>query len=65
MPATDAVATVLACADTSNVETVFVRGRVVKRAGELVGVDLARLKELAGSSRDRLVHRLRPGADGA
>lgn len=65
MPATDAVATVVTCADTSNVDTVFVRGQAVKRGGQLVGVDLARLKELADSSRDRLVRRLRPGADDA
>lgn len=55
MPVIDPVATVVHSADTSNVDTVFVRGRAVKRAGELVGVDIGRLKTLNDSSRDRLL----------
>jgi 5-methylthioadenosine/S-adenosylhomocysteine deaminase len=46
-------ATVLA-AGVQNVDTVLVGGRVVKRDGALVGVDLARVRRLAEASRERL-----------
>jgi len=36
----DPTATIVAFADTSNVDSVFVAGRAVKRSGKLVGVDL-------------------------
>jgi hypothetical protein len=44
--------------DTSNVDTVFVAGKAVKRAGKLVGVDLAGVRRQAAASRDYLVGRL-------
>jgi hypothetical protein len=44
--------------DTSNVDTVFVAGRAVKRAGKLVDVDLASVRRQAAASRDYLVGRL-------
>ena len=44
--------------DTSNVDTVLIAGKVVKRAGKLVGVDLNRMSRQAAASRDYLVGRL-------
>ncbi len=41
-------------ASTSDVDTVVVGGRVVKRNGELLGNGLARARRLADASRDRL-----------
>jgi cytosine/adenosine deaminase-related metal-dependent hydrolase len=40
--------------DTSNVDTVFIGGRLKKRNGALVGVDLARVAREAARSRDYL-----------
>ena len=45
--------------DTSNVETVFVAGKIVKWQGRLVGVDLARLRWLIEKSRDGVLARAR------
>src|SRR5918912_973101 len=39
-PMVDPIGTIVVFADTSNVDTVFVAGRAVKRDGELVGADL-------------------------
>jgi cytosine/adenosine deaminase-related metal-dependent hydrolase len=55
MPPIDPVATVVICADTSNVDSVFVAGRAVKRDGELVDADLARVRRLLEDSRDYLL----------
>jgi hypothetical protein len=44
--------------DTSNVDTVMIAGKVVKRAGKLVGVDLAGIAAKAAASRDWLVENL-------
>lgn len=41
--------------DTSNVENVFIAGKVVKWGGKLVGVDTARVKAQAEKSRDSLL----------
>jgi hypothetical protein len=41
--------------DTSNVDSVFVAGRALKRDGRLVGMDLARVSALAHESRDYVV----------
>ncbi|HEV2452152.1 MAG TPA: hypothetical protein VGS62_09510 [Streptosporangiaceae bacterium] len=38
-------------------DTVLVRGRVLKAGGVLAGVDLGRLRRLAGRARDRLFGR--------
>jgi hypothetical protein len=40
--------------DTSNVDSVFVAGRALKRGGELVGVDMARVSDIAYSARDHV-----------
>jgi cytosine/adenosine deaminase-related metal-dependent hydrolase len=51
------VATVVICADTSNVDTVIVGGRIVKHNGQLVRVDLPRLLDRLSSARDYLLSR--------
>lgn len=55
MPINDPVGAVVWGMDTSNVDTVFVAGRVMKRDGELVGVDLNRVEQLVYESRDYVV----------
>jgi 5-methylthioadenosine/S-adenosylhomocysteine deaminase len=55
MPLNHAYGAIVLGMDTSNVDTVFVGGRVKKLKGELVGVDLARLRRLAETSRDWLL----------
>jgi hypothetical protein len=37
-----------------NVDTVLIAGKVMKRAGQLVGVDLARLTRLGNEAHERL-----------
>ena len=54
-PLIDPVATVVVCADTSNVDSVFVAGRAVKRHGQLVNVEMSRMVGLVERSRDYLL----------
>jgi cytosine/adenosine deaminase-related metal-dependent hydrolase len=54
-PVVDPVATVVICADTSNVDTVFIAGRIVKHRGQLVRVDMSRLFERLSGARDHLL----------
>jgi cytosine/adenosine deaminase-related metal-dependent hydrolase len=54
-PVIDPVSTVVLQADTRNVDTVFVGGRLVKRDGVLVGADLRRARNLAEASLDHLL----------
>jgi hypothetical protein len=42
--------------DTSNIDTVMVRGKMLKRNGKLVGVDLARVEQLVTASRNYVLH---------
>ncbi|MGH8915241.1 MAG: amidohydrolase family protein [Acidimicrobiia bacterium] len=51
-PINDPIGAVVWGMDTSNVDSVFVAGRGVKRNGELVGVDMARVGALAHEARD-------------
>jgi 5-methylthioadenosine/S-adenosylhomocysteine deaminase len=51
-PVIDPIGTVVASADTSNVDTVLVAGQVRKRGGRLVGVDLPALRSQVQRSRD-------------
>jgi cytosine/adenosine deaminase-related metal-dependent hydrolase len=60
-PVNNPVAQVALAANTANVDTVLVAGRVVKRDGHLTGVDVARVRRLADESRDRLLAAV-PGA---
>ena len=56
-PVVDPVATVVICADTSNVDTVFVAGKILKHRGQLVRVDMARLLDRLSGARDYLLSR--------
>jgi cytosine/adenosine deaminase-related metal-dependent hydrolase len=57
LPLNNAIGTIVQGTDTKNVDTVLVAGRPRKWAGELVGVDLSRLRRLATESRDYLAAR--------
>jgi cytosine/adenosine deaminase-related metal-dependent hydrolase len=57
LPLNNAIGTVVQGADTKNVDTVFIGGRIRKWRGELVGVDMNRLRALAYESRDYLAAR--------
>jgi 5-methylthioadenosine/S-adenosylhomocysteine deaminase len=54
-PIIDPVSTVVLQADTRNVDTVIVAGKVLKRDGRLLAGDLGRARELATSSLDYLL----------
>src|SRR5262249_51656397 len=58
LPFNNAYGAIVTAMDTSNVDTVFIAGKAVKRAGKLVGVDLASVRRQAAASRDYLVGRL-------
>jgi cytosine/adenosine deaminase-related metal-dependent hydrolase len=55
MPVNNAYGAVVLGMDTSNVDTVFVAGKVMKQAGQLVGVDLDRIRRDVEQSRDFIV----------
>lgn len=55
MPVVDPQATIVTSADTSNIDTVLVRGAIRKRHGKLVDVDLAALLSKVEASRDRIL----------
>lgn len=54
-PVIDPVGTIVTSADTSNVDTVLVRGEVRKRGGQLTGVDLPALRAMVERSRDHVL----------
>jgi cytosine/adenosine deaminase-related metal-dependent hydrolase len=58
LPLNNAYGAIVLNMDTSNVDTVFIGGRLMKSGGQLVGVDIARVQRLAESSRDYLVGKL-------
>jgi hypothetical protein len=45
--------------DSSNIDSVFIAGKAMKRNGELVGIDLNRIHKLAYESRDYVVRKSR------
>jgi 5-methylthioadenosine/S-adenosylhomocysteine deaminase len=55
MPVYDPVATVVVFADTSNVDSVFVGGRAMKRGGKLLNVDLPKTFAELEAARDHIV----------
>jgi cytosine/adenosine deaminase-related metal-dependent hydrolase len=55
MPVNDPIGAVVWGMDTSNIDSVFVAGKAVKRHGKLVGVDMNCLKKLVYESRDYVV----------
>jgi len=54
-PLNKAYGSVVLGMDTSNVDTVFIAGKMVKQNGQLVGVDLARINRMARESRDYIL----------
>jgi len=54
-PVTNAIATIVQAIERSNVDTVIVGGQVRKRAGKLVGIDVAKLQAEVNASRDHLL----------
>jgi 5-methylthioadenosine/S-adenosylhomocysteine deaminase len=56
-PMNNAYAAVVQAMDTSNVDTVFIAGQLRKRQGQLVGVDLNRIRQQAQASRDYIVQK--------
>jgi len=59
MPINDPIGAVVLGMDTSNVDSVFIAGKPMKRNGELVGVDLNRIRTLAYESRDYVIRKSR------
>jgi 5-methylthioadenosine/S-adenosylhomocysteine deaminase len=55
MPLNNACGAIVTGMDTSNVDTVLVAGRILKRDGKLVATDVAHLRKIATASRDHLV----------
>jgi cytosine/adenosine deaminase-related metal-dependent hydrolase len=55
MPMVDPIGTIVVFADTSNVDSVFVAGRAVKRNGQLVDADLKRIFQQLDESRDHIL----------
>ena len=58
-PLNNVPGTVVTLMDTSNVEHVFIAGKIMKWQGKLVGVDLGRLRRQIEKSRDGLLARAR------
>jgi 5-methylthioadenosine/S-adenosylhomocysteine deaminase len=54
MPMNNAVGAVVTSMGPQNVDTVLIAGKVMKRNGQLVGVDFDRLTKLGNEARDRL-----------
>jgi 5-methylthioadenosine/S-adenosylhomocysteine deaminase len=57
MPLNNAPGAIVTLMDTSNVDTVLIAGKVVKRNGKLVGVDLNRIRRTMEASRDAVLAR--------
>lgn len=54
-PINDPIGAVVWGMDTGNVDSVFVAGKALKRNGQLLGVDLERVRKMAYASRDYVV----------
>jgi len=55
LPLNNAYGAVVLNVDTSNVDTVLIAGKVMKRNGQLAGVDVARVQRMAEASRDYIL----------
>jgi cytosine/adenosine deaminase-related metal-dependent hydrolase len=55
MPVNDPIGAVVWGMDTGNVDSVFVAGKALKRNGQLLNVDLNRIRKLATEARDYVV----------
>jgi 5-methylthioadenosine/S-adenosylhomocysteine deaminase len=58
LPFNNAYGAIVTAMDTSNVDTVLIAGKVMKRGGKLTGVDLPSVARQAAASRDYLVGKL-------
>jgi 5-methylthioadenosine/S-adenosylhomocysteine deaminase len=58
LPFNNAYGAIVTAMDTSNVDTVFSAGKMVKRGGTLIGVDLNSMRRQAAASRDYLIEKL-------
>jgi cytosine/adenosine deaminase-related metal-dependent hydrolase len=54
MPMNNAVGAVVTSMGPQNVDTVLIAGKIMKRNGEMVGLDMARLQRLGDEARDRV-----------
>jgi hypothetical protein len=54
-PVTNAIGTIVQAVERSDVDTVMVAGRLRKRNGRLIGVDIEKLTAEATASRDYLL----------
>jgi cytosine/adenosine deaminase-related metal-dependent hydrolase len=54
MPMNNAVGAVVTSMGPQNVDTVLIAGKIMKRNGELVGLDMGRLQRLGDEARDRV-----------
>jgi cytosine/adenosine deaminase-related metal-dependent hydrolase len=54
MPMNNAVGAVVTNMGPQNVDTVLIAGKIMKRDGQMVGLDVARLQRLGDEARDRL-----------
>jgi 5-methylthioadenosine/S-adenosylhomocysteine deaminase len=54
MPMNNAVGAVVTSMGPQNVDTVLIAGKVMKRAGQMLGVDFARLTKVGNEAHDRL-----------
>ena len=55
MPLNDPIGAVVTAMDRSNVDSVFVAGRLLKRGGVLLNVDMSRIQRIVTESRDYVV----------
>jgi len=53
-PLSDIVGAIVAAANSGNVDTVLIDGKIVKRDGKLVGIDVERVQRLISEARDRM-----------
>lgn len=53
-PSNHAVGTVVSAADVRNIDTVIIGGRIRKQRGQMVGVDMAKFRQMADESRNYL-----------
>jgi cytosine/adenosine deaminase-related metal-dependent hydrolase len=58
LPLNNAYSAVVTGMDTSNIDTVIVAGKIVKRHGRLLGVDLERVRKEATQARDFLANKM-------
>jgi cytosine/adenosine deaminase-related metal-dependent hydrolase len=64
-PVVDPVSTVVTQANAADVDSVFLAGEAIKRDGKLLNVDLPRILDRLGASRDHLLDEWQESDDGA